>query len=224
MHKKDKAFTLAEVLITLGIIGVVAAMTLPALIQTHNEKATVSKLKKMYSVLQNAYNLYLSEDNPVVAVSDNEEGATTVASWFLPYLNVAKDCGTTNEAGCISGTYKLKKGSSAADYSTDSKYYKVILNDGSVIWFKGNPRVGNHLGEIHYDVNGINPPNQWGYDLFAFEIQNEPNRIVPFGVSDGCRPFNENCAAANSNGYGCAYWVIQQGNMKYLKDHNLTLN
>ena len=43
------AFTLAEVLITLGIIGVVAAMTMPSLIASHKEKETVSKLKKVYS-------------------------------------------------------------------------------------------------------------------------------------------------------------------------------
>ena len=43
------AFTLAEVLVTLGIIGVVAAMTLPALVQNYKEKATVTQLKKVYS-------------------------------------------------------------------------------------------------------------------------------------------------------------------------------
>lgn len=59
-------FTLAEVLITLGIIGVVAAITLPTLIQNNDEKATVTKLKKMYSNLQNAYALYRAEDHPVV--------------------------------------------------------------------------------------------------------------------------------------------------------------
>ena len=46
---KRVAFTLAEVLITLGIIGVLAAMTMPALIQNHREKVTVTKLKKFYS-------------------------------------------------------------------------------------------------------------------------------------------------------------------------------
>ena len=49
-----KAFTLAEVLITLGIIGVVAAMTIPTLINAQQEKATITKLKKTYSVLQQA--------------------------------------------------------------------------------------------------------------------------------------------------------------------------
>ena len=220
-------FTLAEVLITLGIIGVVAAMTLPTLIQNHEEKATVSKLKKMYSTLQNAYNLYLAEDNPMVVPEFNGTGAKTVASWFLPQLNVAKDCGTTNDDSCIySGIYKYKKGSDFKRYSSYS-YYIIVLNDGSTIWFRaagGSSSESNTLGVIFYDVNGKNPPNQWGYDLFAFEIQHEPNRIVPFGVSDGSYTFNTSCAPANSSGYGCAYWVIQQGNMKYLKDHNLTLN
>lgn len=55
MGKNKIAFTLAEVLITLGIIGIVAAMTLPALVQKHNEKVIVSNLKKSYSTMQQAY-------------------------------------------------------------------------------------------------------------------------------------------------------------------------
>ena len=47
-----KGFTLAEVLITLGIIGVVAALTLPSLIQNYKEKATVTAVKESYSILR----------------------------------------------------------------------------------------------------------------------------------------------------------------------------
>ena len=47
-------FTLAEVLITLGIIGVVASMTLPSLIQKNKDKELISRVKKTYSVLNNA--------------------------------------------------------------------------------------------------------------------------------------------------------------------------
>ena len=61
MLNKRVAFTLAEVLITLGIIGVVAAMTIPNLVNTYKEKVRVSKVKKAYSVLANAYNLAKSE-------------------------------------------------------------------------------------------------------------------------------------------------------------------
>lgn len=54
---KHKGFTLAEVLITLGIIGVVAAMTLPGLIQNYQKKVTATKLKKFYSTMNQAIKL-----------------------------------------------------------------------------------------------------------------------------------------------------------------------
>ena len=52
---KNRAFTLAEVLITLGIIGVVAAMTLPTVVNKYKEKETVTKLKKFYSIISQSY-------------------------------------------------------------------------------------------------------------------------------------------------------------------------
>ena len=65
MIKKQKnkfcAFTLAEVLITLGIIGIVAALTIPSVIEGYKEKETVAKLKKVYSVLSQSYELYMQE-------------------------------------------------------------------------------------------------------------------------------------------------------------------
>lgn len=55
------AFTLAEVLITLGIIGVVAALTMPALIAKYDEMVIVNKLKRSYSEIANAIELRKSE-------------------------------------------------------------------------------------------------------------------------------------------------------------------
>ena len=49
-----KAFTLSEVLITLGIIGMVAALTMPAVIANYQKQETVSRLQKVYSVLSQA--------------------------------------------------------------------------------------------------------------------------------------------------------------------------
>lgn len=51
---KLRAFTMAEVLITLGIIGIVAAMTLPSLIGNYQKKQTAIQLKKFYSIMQQA--------------------------------------------------------------------------------------------------------------------------------------------------------------------------
>ena len=51
--KKKAAFTLAEVLITLGIIGIVAAMTLPMLIAKYQKQVATTKLKRLYSLISN---------------------------------------------------------------------------------------------------------------------------------------------------------------------------
>ncbi|MEE3350319.1 MAG: type II secretion system protein, partial [Candidatus Gastranaerophilaceae bacterium] len=60
--KNKLAFTLAEVLITLGIIGVVAALTLPALIQNYQKQVYVNALKKSVSTLENGFKMALAED------------------------------------------------------------------------------------------------------------------------------------------------------------------
>ena len=61
---KKLGFSLAEVLFTLGIIGVVAAVTLPTLINNYREKETVTRLKKVYSTIQTAYNYTMMEEGP----------------------------------------------------------------------------------------------------------------------------------------------------------------
>ena len=62
--KRFFGFTLAEVLITLVIIGVVAALTIPNLLQKYQEQATVKKVQKFYSTLSNAYSIAMKENGP----------------------------------------------------------------------------------------------------------------------------------------------------------------
>ena len=66
------AFTLAEVLITLGIIGVVAAMTIPSLIADHRRDVTETRLKKFYSIM-----------NQAILQSINDNGEPTAWSYFV---------------------------------------------------------------------------------------------------------------------------------------------
>lgn len=92
-----KAFTLAEVLITLGIIGIVAAMTIPTLLTNIREKQTVSKLKQTYSMLSQAFKLV--EDNGGVlgdlAENDNissKDRAAKFMDLLRPHLKILVDC------------------------------------------------------------------------------------------------------------------------------------
>lgn len=96
-----KGFTLAEVLITLGIIGVVAALTMPSLIQSYKERETVSRVKKFYSMINQALLLAINENGPVdewdFAEIDQETGINVSNKFFeylRPHLKITKDCGT----------------------------------------------------------------------------------------------------------------------------------
>ena len=85
---KRVAFTLAEVLITLGIIGVVAAMTLPTLVGNYKKKATATRVKKFYTVMSQATNLAIAEYGSM----DGWDGFSThhngpeLKHWFDKYL------------------------------------------------------------------------------------------------------------------------------------------
>ncbi len=94
LFKKKKAFTLAEVLITLGIIGVVAAMTLPVLIQNHNNQVVVARLQKFYSSINQAITLaekdYGARDMWFEDNSDYEAQKAWCEKYLIPYMNVIK--------------------------------------------------------------------------------------------------------------------------------------
>lgn len=76
MKKESKiAFTLAEVLITLGIIGVVAAMTIPSLIQSYKEKATVTAVKQSYSIFAQALKMVTIDNPDLSALTDSSLSA-----------------------------------------------------------------------------------------------------------------------------------------------------
>lgn len=222
---KKAAFTLAEVLITLGIIGVVAAMTMPSLIQNYQEKATVTKLKKCYSLVSQAY----------VSILNDEGGSDTLQAGddlemmekFGKYLKYQKTCGRNK--GCFPNvTYKSVTGNGYSKWEDDTTdRSRAILTDGTLIMFnKSAMRVGegNYLyAQIYVDINGFKGPNQLGRDFFYFYIN--PEKIVPGGAkaleekNEG-QKFTKNCI--QQNGYACAAWVIYNENMDYLHCKDLS--
>ena len=223
---KKAAFTLAEVLITLGIIGVVAAMTMPSLIQNYQEKATVTKLKKCYSLVSQAY----------VSILNDEGGSDTLQAGddlemmekFGKYLKYQKTCGRNK--GCFPNvTYKSVTGNGYNKWEDDTTdRSRAILTDGTLIMFnksamwRGNE--GNYLyAQIYVDINGFKGPNQLGRDFFYFYIN--PEKIVPAGAKaleekNEDQKFTKNCI--QQNGYACAAWVIYNENMDYLHCKDLS--
>src|SRR5574344_1031699 len=99
---KSLAFTLAEVLIVLAVIGIISALTIPVLIQKAQERENIAKLKKVYSTLSNAFTLAVNSDgtpdNWDLIGSDSSIGAENLTNKIVPYLKVSKYCKTS--AGC----------------------------------------------------------------------------------------------------------------------------
>ena len=223
---KKAAFTLAEVLITLGIIGVVAAMTMPSLIQNYQEKATVTKLKKCYSLVSQAY----------VSILNDEGGSDTLQAGddlemmekFGKYLKYQKTCGRNK--GCFPNvTYKSVTGNGYNKWEDDTTdRSRAVLTDGTLIMFNKSAMWGGNEGnylyaQIYVDINGFKGPNQLGRDFFYFYIS--PEKIVPAGAKaleekNEDQKFTKNCI--QQNGYACAAWVIYNENMDYLHCKDLS--
>ena len=136
-----KAFTLAEVLITLGIIGVVAAMTMPTLINKHKEVELCTKTRKLYSNIQNAVLLAQKEagvvgDNSVFF--DVTKSSVENAKRFAKLFNGAKVCENKSQKGCSQYYYTQKyatkySGSGTTTKASNMTHPKIILNDGAII-------------------------------------------------------------------------------------------
>ena len=102
------AFTLAEVLITLGIIGVVAALTIPSLITKYQKWATVNKLKATYTILCNAfemakndYGLNINQWELPDGVDEKSSSDFFAEKYLIPYLKITKDCNPYVPRECL---------------------------------------------------------------------------------------------------------------------------
>ena len=192
------AFTLAEVLITLAIIGVVAAMTIPTLISDFQEKVTVTKLQKVYSALKNAFDLARIEHGNFSSWSwthvPTDNGARTKYFWetyILPNLKVSKTCfPLTTE--CF--PYDEVETLDGSTYYSSEKHGGFVLSDGTMVhsWAGGDPEYGAHVW-IVVDINGSNKPNIIGNDIFYMLF-----RISPMDVEYGTTDENGNFQASGT--------------------------
>ncbi len=174
--KKFLGFTLAEVLITLGIIGVVAAMTMPVLVQNYKKQTTVNRLKSTYSILYNA--IRASEnDNGNLSEWDYSLGGQEFFEKYLQnYLKVVKTYSFQELDNLLK--YKwLDSDKIVAEFNSEyeqSDFGRTyVLANGSMITLKYNV--------LFIDINGLQEPNRMGKDLFLFQII-KPYGLVPKGA------------------------------------------
>ncbi len=241
---KFTAFTLAEVLITLGIIGVVAAMTMPSLITNYQEKQRVSQLKKVYSALSQAFVSAVQEngtpDEWGMGGLSEENSHLIMANNFKKHLKLAQDCTTMtgSQASKVCGIRDNGgKYNSLNSIGTSRDMQGIILSDGTIVGFShwspscsaGYSGSGETCGQIIVDLNGQKRPNSNGYDQFSFFL--DKNKIVPFGVPTSTLKFERACnksinspysGYSNNAMYACTAWVLYNENQDYLHCDDLS--
>ena len=163
--RNSLAFTLAEVLITLGIIGIVAAMTIPTLINNSKKQETVTKLQKIYSTLQQAVKMSEIENGSLETWDFALSNKDFMNTYIVPYLAVIKNCGTT-ESGCWSNDLVIKRKNNLADTENISSFTRILLKDGTFIALVNQ---GAHA-HFYADLDGLKGSNIYGRDVFIFTL------------------------------------------------------
>lgn len=236
--KQNSAFTLAEVLITLGIIGVVAALTIPTLINKADEAAGRTAAKKAYSTVSNAFKQMLADNSG--SIWDNTSGnwnilQTNMYDILLPYFSYGKAGSWTNLHGTAWPNMPTKYYKSTdpwgknANYndSTIAGWTSYFLNDGSILMMTSSQSCGatgsawvatgsnavnppNLCGAFFIDYNGAKTPNEQGKDTFGFGIYkiNNSYQVLPFGIPGDGYSCVPGTSAMATGSYGCTYLML----------------
>ena len=189
MKKYIKGFTLAEVLITLSILGVVAAIMIPSTVRRITDRQTVNAVKRAYSMIDNAIQQAIIINGPMQAwdwpdkssIEQQEKSSPNNNNFFMQilseYIPVSKFCGSSR--GCFNddgrhasdgwglhSTLKNNRGG-YIDFATSGK---AILKNGMLVSLNVFNRtdMGGIFGIILVDVNGKREPDRYGYDVFLF--------------------------------------------------------
>ena len=182
--KKRNAFTLAEVVITLGRIGIVAAMTLPAILAKTEKQETVAKLKKVYSVLSQG--IKRSElDNGEISEWPTGADITDVNAYFdkywRPYYKNPKICSTAVACGYSNNFAWTNLDGERFSWSVNTSETRVafLLSDQTFIFNPRNSTFG-YVNYFYVDLNGPKNPNVVGKDVFIFTLSDK-KLLRPFG-------------------------------------------
>lgn len=230
---KKTGFTLAEVLITLGIIGVVAALTAPALVMNSRNEANAARLSVIVSNLENAFSNSIVQEN-VDSIFDTRMWAAAEDQAFIGelgrYLNVS---GTVIDGNFYQDTpiYPMNnngapnKAAAANDLPTAGTTPVLLKNGGVVHILKAAApaeepdeeaaiaRGTNYVSkaaDIYIDVNGTASPNTYGRDIFYFQLSDK-GILYPYGGKDVELQSGVADGCPGTNGLGCTAQLIDDG-------------
>lgn len=223
-------FTLAEVLIVLGIVGIIAEMTIPTLISDFEDKAAVVALKSEASNLQQAISLAVINEGNIenwYSGTDNRTATKAVATTLSKYLK-AYNCDEVGApAICASSdVYKNGFNQSLTTDLNQATFSKIVLLDGSILHINAATDTSQAIVTIYFyiDVNGLKAPNRTAYDVFYLYLYSaqyananglKSQVFIPYGkvggtIDLGCGP------KGTGIGTACTSWAYYNDNRDYI--------
>ena len=205
-----KGFTLAEVLVTLGIIGVVSAMTVPSLMQNYQRQSYLTQLHKVYNELMQATERYMTDNN---AVNMKEAGLSSDAAldnFIKSNFKIVQDCGAKSTPCFAPNSQYRKINTSPGTVGTGQKSFVTLASGASFGYGYLNGAVyGEKVAIIDMDINGPKGPNIAGRDVFILGVFN--NGMIeeygamsaPASAEERDKLYNDNCISTNTNWTGC---------------------
>lgn len=244
---RNFGFTLAEVLITLGIIGVVAAMTLPALLNKTQSKVLESQFKKVYSELNQVAQLFKKDNEISVSEYFEGKGSQNAIILLKKYYKGARMIDDTtyaskDENGNIKSAnydiYTMNGTKLLMGPCDDVGFYSE--SGGRIYSFVADTILqGNDGPVVCVDINGHKGPNKYGYDIHIFYFTTD-GFVYPMGQPHKNNPSStavadhisynffvtgpQYCKNSSSvtNQAACAYYAMQninpQGEGNYWQD------
>ncbi len=158
-----KGFTLAEVLITLAIIGVVASLTIPIVVKNYQKTQTITRLKKVYTNLHQVIEMSEIDNGAVSGWDFTKSTQDFMSTYLIPYLKISKNCGVSG-TDCWNGNYMYRPDGTV--FESINSFNKVKLQDGT---FLAIANQGIHV-HIYADIDGYKGKSRYGKDVFIFTI------------------------------------------------------
>jgi len=162
-----KGFTLAEVLITIGIIGIVAAITIPNLITAYKKHQTVVRLKEAYSIFSRIVRLS-SDENGAPSTWDYNQRLNFAQLYIIPYMTGVSELKTKYNV-------KLLNSEETYYFWQSSNFTQPIYQMNNGMTFTLGTFPSRVELTIIVDINGVARPNELGKDVFVFVLQRNAN-------------------------------------------------
>ena len=201
--QQNAAFTLAEVLITLGIIGIVAAMSIVTLYNNTQDAQHKNSLKVAYSLLSQVYTKAKDDNGGSISGLCVNNDSICFANLFKPYMEYSGEVSGVPDSNNLQNCWNSKD----LFYSNEYKVCLILDNAMVFVFDKEYYDCTTMMcGVADIDVNGFKAPNKWGKDRYELYLYND-KLVFPIG---SCQ--NGSDAGLMVDNVGCAKQYFYEGN------------